>query len=248
MKNLLPKILWDYVVGVIVGVILTVVSLVILVFVLQASFRLGTAYGMLRNGLATIGWLTLLGTLFVVTLYEVVMLLRARGKMAEPGTTESRVLSREVIVRALVSGAVGGVYTGLIAVIFVLLAREASELNLIWVLILGLFAAFMLVAAGALAYAYVGSAVQEHQGDLNRQERTTLLALPLVLAVTLGFLFGAAAEGTEGVVNALVAALLIYVLARGLEMLRWRVLRRSLEGLLSARGGPTIEVVSTHRT
>lgn len=247
MKNLLPKILWDYVIGLLVGVVATVASLAVVFFILQASFRLGAAYGTLRNSRVTIGWLALLGTLFVVTLYEVVMLLRARGKMAEPGATESRLLSREVVLRALLSGVGGGVYIGIIAVIFVLLARAASDMNLTWVLILGVLPAVMLIAVGALAYAYVGPAVRDQQRELNGQERTILLAPPLVLAVTLGFLFGAAAENANGIISALVAVILTHVLVRGLERLRWRVLRRSLERLLRAGGGPTIKVVSTHR-
>ena len=104
----------------------------------------------------------------------------------------------------------------------------------------------MVIAAGALAYAYFGRAAGKRYGKLETRERVTLLLLPLVLAVTSGFLFGAAAGGTVGVLSAIAGAVLTYVLVRGLERLRWPTVHRSLEGLLHARGGPTIKVVSTH--
>jgi len=247
MKNLLPRVLWDFVVGVLVSVVTTLVSLAIVGFVLQLVVRRGEVDEFLRDGFVTVGFITLLGVLLVVALYEAVLLFRARGKMAEPGAAEARLLSREVILRALTGGAVAGVYAGVVTVIFALLAKEASDLNLLVVLIPGLLPAVMLIAAGALAYAFVGADVTAWESELSVPEQTTLLALPLALAVTFGFLFGAAAGDEEGVVSALVAAMLTYVLVRGLERLRWRVIRRYLERLLRARGGPTIKVVSTHR-
>lgn len=246
MKNLLPRVLWDYIVGTLVGVAATVVALAALGFVLQVILRTGETHAFLRDGLVTVGFVTLVGVLLVVTIYEVVMWLRARGKMMEPGTTESRVLSREALLRALIAGAGAGVYTAVVAVVFARLAYEAEDLNLLVVFILGLLPAVMVIAAGALAYAYLGEALQDQPGELNGQEQMLLLALPLILTATLGFLFGAAAGDAEGVFSALIAALLTYALIRGLEGLRWRVIRRSLKGLLGARGGPTIKVVSTH--
>lgn len=247
MKNLLPRVLWDYIIGVIVGAVMTALSLAITGFILQAVLRAGGARELLQESLATIGFVTLLGVILVVTVYELVLLFRARGKMMEPGATESRLLSREVILRALLSGAVAGLYAALITTVFALLAHEASDLNLIVVFALGLLPAIMILAAGALAYAFVGADVREQQGELDNWERGTLLLLPLALAVLFGLLFGAAAGGAAGVVSAVVAALLTYGLMREVGRLRWRVLQRFLEGVLRARGGATIKVVSTHR-
>lgn len=246
MKSLLPRILWDYLVGAIVAASAIVVVLILVGFVAQAASGTSETGQMLRGGLVHIGFVTLVGVFLTVTLYEIVMRLQARGKMVEPGTTESRILSRDIMIRALISGAVAGVYIALVAIIFSLLADSAQNLTLFWVFVLGILPAVMLVAAGALAYAYVGPTVQKSQVELNDQERFTLLILPLVLAVTFGFIFGAASGSTEGVINAFAAALLTYVLIRGLELLRWRVIIRSLGALLHARGGPTIKVVATH--
>lgn len=247
MKNLLPRVLWDYLVGGIVGVVMAVVSLAIVGFVLQAVLRVGEAHKLLQDNLAIIGLTTLLGVLLVVTIYEVVLLFRARGKMMEPGAAESRLLTREVVVRALVGGAVAGFYAALATTVFALLAYEASDLNLVVVFIIGLLPAVMLIAVGALAYAFIGAAVSDEQNELNNWERGTLLVLPLALAVLLGLFFGAAAGDAEGIISAVVAALLTYGLVRELERLRWRVLQRSAARLLRARGGPTIKVVSTHQ-
>lgn len=245
MKNLLPKVLWDYLVGAIVAAAALVVVLILVGFTSQAFLASSETGEMLRGGLGVIGLITFFGALLVVTIYELVMRRRAQGKMLEPGTTESRVLSRDVIIRALISGAVAGLYIAIIALLFTLPARGAADLNLFWVLVLGLLLAVMLVFAGALAYAYVGAAAREQFSKLETQERVTLLLLPLVLGVTFGFLFGAAAGRTNGIVSAFVAAILTYVLIRGLERLQWPTVRRSLEGVLQARGGPTIKVVST---
>lgn len=247
MRNLLPRVLWDYIIGVIVGVIAVLVTLVVVGLVSRGVPRTGELYAMLSGGLVPIGFVTLLGVLLVVTLYEATVLFQARGKMMEPGATESRLLTREVIIRALISGAVAGIYTALITLAFALLAHEAADLNLPMVLLLGLLLSVMVIASGALAYAFVGTAIRDVQGELNSREWITLLALPLALAVLFGLLFGAAAGNAEGVISAVVAALLTYGLVRGLESLRWRVLQRSLAKLLRARGGPTIKVVSTHR-
>ncbi len=246
MKNLLPRVAWDYLVGAIVAVSALVV-VVILVGLSQAFLGSGEASALLRRGLAALCLITVLGVLLTVTIYELVMRRRARGKMLEPGTTESRVLSREVIVRAALSGAEAGVYIAVISVIFALLAYGAADLTLFWVLFLGLLPSTMLIAAGALAYAYIGSATEEYYDKLENRERVILLILPLGLAVTFGFLFGASAGDTRGVVSAFAAAILTYVLIRGLERLRWRVIRRTLEGMLQSRSGPTIKVVSTHK-
>lgn len=247
MKNLLPRVLWDYVIGVIVGVVMTVLSLAVIGLILQAVLQTGEARELLQESLATVGFVTLLGVILVVSIYELVLLFRARGKMMEPGETESRLLTREAILRALLSGAVAGLYAALITTVFTLLAHEASDLNLIVVFALGLLPAIMILAAGALAYAFVGADVREQQGELDNWERGTLLLLPLALAVLFGLFFGAAAGDAQGVISAVVAALLTYGLVRELGQLRWRVLQRSLERILRARGGPTIKVVSTHR-
>jgi hypothetical protein len=247
MKNLLPRVLWDYLVGAIVAV---AAMIIIFIFVGFASLMLGRpseSGELLREGLTTLGFVTLLSVLLVVTIYELVMWRRAQGKMLEPGSTESRVLSREVIVRAGLSGAEAGVYMSVVAIVFALLARGANELSPVWVLLIGLLPAVMLIAAGALAFAYVGHDVQKHIGELELRGRTGLLMLPLALAVTSGFLFGAAAGGAWGVVSAIVGAVLTYLLVRILERLHWHTVGRSLEGLLQSRGGPSIKVVSTHK-
>ncbi len=247
MKNLLPRVLWDYVIGVIVGVVMTVLSLAVIGLILQAVLQTGEARELLQESLAIVGFVTLLGVILVVSIYELVLLFRARGKMMEPGETESRLLTREAILRALLSGAVAGLYAALVITVFTLLAHEASDLNLIVVFALGLLPAIMILAAGALAYAFIGADVGEQQGELDNWERGTLLLLPLALAVLFGLFFGAAAGDAQGIISAVVAALLTYGLVRELGRLRWRVLQRSLERILRARGGPTIKVVSTHR-
>ena len=249
MKNLLPRVLWDYIIGALVGVTATVVALAMLGFVLQAFVQTSDIYRLLRDGLVVIGFVTLLGVLLVVTLYEAVLLYRAQGRMRDPDAneTESRLLTREALLRALASGAVAGIYTSVVVLVFALLAREASHLNLMSVWLPGLLLPVMLIAAGALAYAYTGADLKEQQSELDNGERGTLLALPLTLSAVLGFLFGAAAGDGEGVVSAVIGALLAYALLRSLEKFRWRVLQRFLTKLLRARGGPTIRVVSTHK-
>ncbi len=249
MKNLLPRVLWDYIIGAIAGVATTAVAIAVLGFVLQMSLRTSDLHRMLKDGLVVIGFVTLLGVILVVTLYEAVLFYRARGKMRDPDANEmeSRLLTREALLRALVSGALAGIYTGVVALIFALLAREASHLNLISVWFPGLLLPVMLIAAGALAYAYAGTDFKEQQSELDNGERGTLLVLPLTLSAVLGFLFGAAAGDAEGVVSAIIGALLAYALLRSLEKFRWRVLQRFLTKLLRARGGPTIRVVSTHK-
>ncbi len=226
---------------------MTVLSLALIGLILQALLRTSEARELLQESLATVGFVTLLGVILVVSVYELVLLLRSRGKMMEPGETESRLLTREAILRALLSGAVAGLYAGVVITVFTLLAHEASDLNLIVVFALGLLPAIMVLAAGALAYAFVGTDVREQQGELDNWERGTLLLLPLALAVLFGLFFGAAAGDAQGIISAVVAALLTYGLVRELGRLRWRVLQRSLERILRARGGPTIKVVSTHR-
>lgn len=249
MKNLLPRVLWDYIIGVLVGVAATAVALAIVGLVLQLSLRTSELHLLLRESLVVIGFVTLLGVLLVVTLYEAVVLYRARGRMRDPDAneTESRLLTREAMLRALVSGAGAGLYMGIVLLIFALLAREASHLNLVSVWFPGLLLPIMLIAAGALAYAYAGAELKDQQSELDNGERGTLLALPLTLSAVLGFLFGAAAGDSEGVVSAVIGALLAYALLRSLEKLRWRVLQRFFAKLLRARGGPTIRVVSTHK-
>lgn len=249
MKNLLPRVLWDYLIGTLVGVAATAVALAVLGFVLQLSLRTGEFQLLLRDSLVVIGFVTLLGVFLVVTLYEAVLFYRLQGKMRDPDAneTESRLLTREAMIRALISGAGAGLYMGAVTLVFALLAREASHLNLISIWLPGLLLPVMLIAAGALAYAYAGADLEAQQSELNDWEQGTLLVLPLTLSVVLGFLFGAAAGDGEGVVSAVVGALLAYVLLRGLEKFRWRVLQRFLTKLLRARGGPTIKVVSTHK-
>lgn len=247
MKNLLPRVLWDYLVGAIVAVAAMVVTLIIVGFASLVLGRPSEAGELLRAGLTTLGFVTILSVLLVITLYELVMWRRAQGKMLEPGTTESRVLSRVVMVRAALSGAEAGVYISLVTTLFALLSQGANGLSPEWVLLVGLLPAVMLIVAGALAYAYVGPDMEEHLAKLETRERSGLLILPLALALTSGFLFGASAGGTAGVVSAIVAAVATYGLVRGLESLDWRALRRALEGLLRSRGGPTIKVVSTYQ-
>lgn len=246
MKNLLSRVTWDYLVGAVVALAATIVVLILVGLAGLVLGRPSEAGELLRAGWVVTGLVTLLGVLLVVTIYELVMQRREQGKMLEPGTTDSRVLSREVIVRAALSGAEAGVYVAVITIVFALLSGGADSLSPFWVLLVGLLPAVMVIAAGALPYAYFGRAAGEHYGKLETRERVTLLLLPLVLAVTSGFLFGAAAGGTVGVLSAIAGAVLTYVWVRALERLRWPTIHRSFEGLLHARGGPTIKVVSTH--
>ena len=246
MKNLLPKITWDYLVGAVVGVSMALVVLIVSGFVLGVVLR-GAVHPFTGGRLIFVGVLTFLAVLLAVTLYEALLRYRARGKMLEPGSTESRLLTREVLVRAALSGAVGGLYTGLIIVLFARLARGSADLNVLGVFLLGLLPGVLLIAAGALTYAYIGEAVQTEQTELRDWERVFLLSLPLTLSVTLGFLFGAAAGNWLGILSALIAALLTYGIITGLTSLQWYVLRRLVDGLLRARGGPTIKVVATLR-
>lgn len=249
MKNLLPRVLWDYIIGGLVGVAATAVVLAMLGLALQMSLRTSDLHLLLRDGLVIIGFVTLLGVLLVVTLYEAVVLYRAQGRMRDPDAneTESRLLTRGTMLRALISGAVAGIYTGLAVLIFAVLAREASDLTPVSLWLPGLLLPVMLIAAGALAYAYAGADLKDQQSELDNRERSMLLVLPLTLSAVLGFLFGAAEGDAEGVVSAVIGALLTYALLRSLEKLRWRVLQRFLTKLLRARGGPTIRVVSTHK-
>ncbi len=247
MKNLLSKTVWDYLIGAAVGGVLALVSLIVSGFVLGVLLRASTARPFAGGRLLFVAVLTFLTVLLVVTLYEVLLRHRARGKMLEPGSTEARVLSREVLVRATLSGGVAGLYTSLILILFARLARGTADLNVLAVFMLGLLPGIFVIAAGALAYAYIGEAVQAQQTELEDWERVFLLALPLTLTVTLGFLFGSAAGNWQGVLSAFIAALLTYGLITGFTSLRWYVLRRSFEGLLRARGGPTIKVVATLR-
>lgn len=105
MKNLLPRVLWDYLVGAIAAVAAMVIVLVLVGFASLVLGRPSQAGELLREGSTTLGFVTLLSVLLVVTIYDLMMWRRSRGKMLEPGSTESRVLSREVIVRAGLSGA-----------------------------------------------------------------------------------------------------------------------------------------------
>ena len=247
MKNLLSRTVWDYLLGAVVGGAMALVSLVISGFFLGVVLRASPARLFAGGRLVLVAILTFLAVLIVVTLYEALLRYRAQGKMLEPGSTEARVLSREVLVRAAISGAVAGLYTGLIVVLFGRLAWGTADLNLLGVFSFGLLPGIFVIAAGALTYAYIGNAVEAQQNELEDWERVFLLALPLTLTVTLGFLFGAAAGNWLGILSAFIAALLTYGLITGFRKLRWYVLRRSLEGLLRARGGPTIKLVSTHR-
>ena len=246
MKNLLPRVTWDYLVGAVVGVSMALVALIVSGFVLGVVLR-GAVHPFVGGRLIFVGVLTFLAVLLAVTLYEALLRYRARGKMLEPGSTESRLLTREVLVRAALSGAVGGLYTGLVIVLFARLARGSADLNVLGVFLLGLLPGVFLIAAGALTYAYIGEAVQAEQTELKDWERVFLLSLPLTLSVTLGFLFGAAAGNWLGILSALIAALLTYSIITGLTSLQWYVLRRLVDGLLRARGGPTIKVVATLR-
>ena len=246
MKNLLPRVTWDYLVGAVVGVSMALVALIVGGFVLGVVLR-GAVHPFAGGRLIFVGVLTFLAVLLAVTLYEALLRYRARGKMLEPGSTESRLLTREVLVRAALSGAVGGLYTGLVIVLFARLARGSADLNVLGVFLLGLLPGVLLIAAGALTYAYIGEAVQAEQTELKDWERVFLLSLPLTLSVTLGFLFGAAAGNWLGILSALIAALLTYGIITGLTSLQWYVLRRLFDGLLRARGGPTIKVVATLR-
>lgn len=247
MKNLLSRTVWDYLVGSVVGGAMALVSLIVSGFVIGVVLRASTARQFVGGRLVLIAILTFLAVLLVVTLYEALLRYRARGKMLEPGSTEAKVLSREVLVRAAVSGAAAGLYTSLIVILFARLARGTADLNLLGVFILGLLPGIFVIAGGALTYAYIGGDVRAQQTELEDWERVFLLALPLTLTVTLGFLFGAAAGNWSGILSAFIAALLTYGLITGFASLRWYVLRRSFNGLLRARGGASIKVVSTHR-
>lgn len=248
MKNLLSRPVWDYLVGAAVGVTLAVVALLVSGFVFEAFLQTGVGAPLLGGRLIAIGMLILLSVALVVTLYEALLNARAAGKMAEPGSTEARLLGREVLIRAAISGAWGGLYTGAVLVVFALLAPGAADLNVLGVFVFGLLPSIFLITAAALSYAYIGPAIREQVRELNALECGLLLALPLILSVVLGFLFGAAAGSWAGVFRALIGAALVCVVAQRLGKLRWLVLRRAFEASLRARGGPTIRVVSTHTT
>lgn len=248
MKNLLPRVAWDYLVGAVVGITAAAVVLFLVGLVSLVLGRPSQAGELLRAGWLVTGLVSLLGVLLVVTIYELAIWQSGRGKMLEPGTIDARVLSRDVIMRAILSGAEAGVYITVVTVVFALLSRGAGTLSPFWALLIGLLLAIVVIAAGALAYAYVGPEALGYLASLKGQERTALLLLPLVLGVTSGFFFGAAAGGASGVVSAIVAAVLTFFLVRNLETLDWRMVRRSGVGLLHARGVPTIKVVSTHKT
>ncbi len=246
MNNLLSRSTWDYLVGAVVGVVMTVVTLIIGGFVLEAVSQTGAGGPLLGGRLIAVGFLILLSVVLVITLYEALLNARAAGKMAEPGSTEARVLERSVLIRAAISGAWAGLYAGVCLIVFVLLSPGAADLNILGVFVFGLLPGVFLIAAAALSYAYVGPSVLEQGRELNRLERGLLLALPLVLSVVLGCLFGAAAEDWPGVFKAVVGAALACVVVLQFGKLRWWALRRAFEGLLRARGGPTIKLVSTH--
>ena len=99
MKNLLPRVTWDYLVGAVVGVSMALVALIVGGFVLGVVLR-GAVHPFAGGRLIFVGVLTFLAVLLAVTLYEALLRYRARGKMLEPGSTESRLLTREVLVRA----------------------------------------------------------------------------------------------------------------------------------------------------
>ena len=246
MKNLLSRTTWDYLVGSVVGVVMTVVTLIIGGFVFEAALQLGAGGQLLGGRLIAVGFLMLLSVALVITLYEALLNARAAGKMAEPGSTEARVLERPVLIRAAISGAWAGLYAGVCLIVFALLSPGAADLNMLGVFVFGLLPGVFLITAAALSYAYIGPAVREQARELDPLERGLLLALPLILSVVLGFLFGAAAGSWAGVFRALIGAALVCVVVQRLGKLRWRVLNRAFEGLLRARGGPTIRVVSTH--
>ena len=245
MKNLLSRTTWDYLVGAVVGVVMTVVTLIIGGFVFEAALQLGAGGQLLGGRLVAVGFLTLLSVALIITLYEALLNARAAGKMAEPGSTEARVLERPVLIRAAISGAWAGLYAGVCLIVFALLSPGAADLNMLGVFVFGLLPGVFLIAA-ALSYAYVGPSVLEQGRELNTLERGLLLGLPLILSVVLGCLFGAAAEDWPGVFKAFVGAALACVVVLQLGKLRWRVLNRAFEGSLRARGGPTIKLVSTH--
>lgn len=246
MNKLLSGTTWDYLVGAVVGVVMTVVMLIIGGFVLEAALQTGSGGQLLGGRLIAIGFLTLLSVALVITLYEALLNARAAGKMAEPGSTEARVLERPVLVRAAISGAWAGLYAGVCLIVFALLSPAAADLNMLGVFVFGLLPAAFLIAAAALSYAYMGPSALKQGREPNPLESVLLLALPLVLSVVLGCLFGAAAEGRPGVARAFVGAALACVVVQQLIKLQWRVLSRAFEGLLRARGGPTIKLVSTH--
>lgn len=248
MKNLLPRVVWDVLVGAVVGVVALIVTLATLGLVTQLLPSSGQVYRLVNDAFVTIGAAVLIAFLLVVAVYEIALLVRARGTMADPSKgTESRLLDRDVLMRAALSGFVAGLYAALIALVFALLARGAFFLTPASVWLPGLLPGLMLIAALALAYAYIGRDLREQQGELNDWERGTLLSLPLTLTVVLGFLFGAASGGAAGVISAFVGALLTYGLIRGLTRFRGHVMRRFFKRLLEARGGPTIRLVSSHK-
>ena len=246
MNNLLSRTTWDYLVGAVVGVVMTVVTLIVGGFVFEAALQLGAGGQLLGGRLVAVGLLTLVTVALIITLYEALLNARAAGKMAEPGSTEARVLERPVLIRAAISGAWAGLYAGVCLIVFALLSPGAADLNMLGVFVFGLLPGVFLIAAAALSYAYVGPSVLEQGRELNTLERGLLLALPLILSVVLGCLFGAAAEDWPGVFKAFVGAALACILVLQLGKLRWWVLSRAFEGSLRARGGPTIKLVSTH--
>lgn len=247
MKNLLPRVVWDFLVGAVVGVVALIVTLATLGLVAQLLPSSGQVYRLVSDAFVVIGTAVLVAFLLVIAVYEITLMVRARGTMADPQGTESRLLNRDVLVRAALSGFVAGLYAALLALVFALLARGAFFLTPASVWFPGLLPGLMLVAALALAYAYIGRDLREQQGELNDRERGTLLSLPLTLTVVLGFLFGAASGGASGVISAFVGALLTYGLIRGVTRFRGHVMQRFFKRLLEARGGPTIKLVSSHK-
>ena len=168
MKNLLSRVTWDYLVGAVVAVASTIVVLILVGLAGLVLGRPSEAGELLRSGWVVTGLVTFLGVLLVVTIYELMMRRREQGKMLEPGTTESSVLSPELIVRAALSGAEAGVYITAITVVFALLSGGAGFLSPFWVLLVGLLPAVMVIAAGALAYAYFGRAARDATASSKR--------------------------------------------------------------------------------
>lgn len=253
MKNLLPRTLWDVLLGALVGAVMAVLSVLIVGAVgegvetrVRGAFYTYYTAETLTERLVWLGLVVFFGALLVVTLYEAAVLLRARGTMREGGT-EARLLTREALLRALAGGGLAGLYTALVALTFVLLAEGAFSLEPGWVLALGLLPAVMPIAAGALIYTYTGAEVSGAQGELYGWERVFLLALPLALGVLTGLVFGAAAGGAAGVIKAALGAVVAAGTFHRLTKLRGRVLGRLGQKLLTARDGPTIKLVSHHR-
>lgn len=77
MKNLLPRVAWDYLVGAVVGITAAAVVLFLVGLVSLVLGRPSQAGELLRAGWLVTGLVSLLGVLLVVTIYELAKIGRA---------------------------------------------------------------------------------------------------------------------------------------------------------------------------